>query len=634
MRAHRNDTRGSRRTPLRRALPLVLVLFGCDDFLATEPKAQLTTSNFFTTEAQALQATNAAYAMLRNWQTHTLFWVGMTDIVSDDATKGSHPNDAGYLIEFTSLTFESGNLVFRETWMGYYQGIYRANVAIENIPQVAMDEARRARLVGENKFLRAYYYFFLARAYGGVPLITEPLRPGDFYQQRATQDAVFAQIEQDLQDAIAVLPERSGYSAADEGRATRGAARALLAQAHMFQEEYAEALTQAQAVIGSGEYSLYPDYAELFSPMGENSSESVFEVQTIAVEGGNTSPSGGASQYAQVQGVRGTPNIGWGFNTPSPDLEESYEPGDPRLQATILYPWEMVPDGSGIVVRREPTMPNPRFNSKVYTPANNPGGPGNSGVNIRRIRYADVLLLGAEAAFRTGNEGQARTWLNMVRERARSGMDVTLGLHPEELSDTLVTGVLGLGTSSRVGVRFVDEATQAYAAGVRSFTDVRDNTITPLPVRVTNLDIITEVEGTPITDLDSYLGRVDDFPPAATVTLDLLRVSHPAEGSPTTETLSVDVPVLALLPDVTAGGQALLDAIWAERRHELAMEQHRWFDLIRQGRAGAVMEALTCEDRSLPAGCPALVFQEGKHELYPVPLAEVTVAELAQNPGY
>ena len=631
----RTNTQGTRRAGHGRWLaPLVLALglFGCDDFLATEPKAQLTTSNFFTNATQAEQATNATYAMLRNWTTHTLFWVGMTDVVSDDATKGSTPTDAGYLIPMEDLGWDAGNTVFSNTWTGYYQGIYRANIAIQNIPQIDMDADHRARLVAENKFLRAYYYFFLVRSYGGVPLITTPLAPNEYYQQRATEAAVWAQIEQDLTDAAADLPWPSEYSSADRGRATAGAAHGLLAQVHLYQGEYGPALAQAEAVIESGEYSLYPDYFELFREEGENSSETVFEIQTIAIEGGGTGPGGGGSQFAQVQGVRGQPNVGWGFNTPSPDLESSYEPGDPRLQATILYAWETLPAGPPAVVRLNPTMLNNRYNEKVQVPLDNPGGPGNAGVNIRRIRYADVLLIAAEAAYREGDEAMARTYLNEVRERARDGRDVTLGFTPEEMSDSVIVDVLGLTTSSRVAARYVNPTTDAYAAGLRGIASQRDNTITPIPARFDNIDVITAVEGTPVTDLASYYAEVDSYAPGTVVTLSITRVAHDGT-SHSASTLTVDVPAEALLPDVTAGGTALLDAIWAERRHELGMEQHRWFDLRRQGRAEQVMEALTCEDRALPADCPSITY-DARYDLFPIPLGEVTIAELTQNPGY
>src|SRR2546422_8230500 len=184
-------------TTATRGLCLLAVLglaAGCD-FLSTEPKGVLTTENFFKTSDQAVAATNATYNMLREWQVHVFSWLGLTDIVSDDATKGSTPGDASFLGDLDNLTFDPGNLAFADPWAGYYKGVYRANVAIQHIPDVPMDATLKARLIGENKFLRAYYYFFLARAFGGVPLFTQPLTPDQFIQPRATADEVYALIE-------------------------------------------------------------------------------------------------------------------------------------------------------------------------------------------------------------------------------------------------------------------------------------------------------------------------------------------------------------------------------------------------------------------------------------------------------
>lgn len=599
---------------------------GCDDFISTEPKGQITSETFFQTAEHAIQATNATYSMLRAWEVHVFAWLGMTDMASDDATKGSTPTDAGALLTpLEDLTWDAGNGAFSATWTGYYNGIYRANVAIQGIPRTNASDQLKARLIGENKFLRAYYYFFLVRAYGGVPLITEPLTPANLMQQRATREAVYAQIEADLTDAIAALPE--SYPASDLGRATKGAAQSLLAEVHLFQSEYDPAFTNAQAVIASNRYSLFGDYETLFRETGENSSESVFEVQAVAVEGGNNARSGGGQQYSQVQGVRGIPNIGWGFNTPSDELEDSYEPGDPRLQATILYPWEMLPDGSERVVHLNTSMPNNRYNQKVFTPPETPGGTGASGTNIRRIRYSHVLLTGAEAAARTNREAQARDWLNDVRERARDGRVNTLGLTVERLAPSIAEGRLNLPAgTSRVFVRYVDPSDPAFAAGFRSFTSScvanncgGSNPVQP-PVLVENIDIITAVDGAPVTTPEQYFAEVDKKTPGTPVAVTVLRISQ--TGTPSSQTLAFVVNAQRLLPDVTASGAALLQAIWEERRHELAMEQHRWFDIIRQGRAKELM-AIHGKD-----------FIEGKHELYPIPAGEVAIAGLQQNPGY
>ena len=603
----------------RIALPVVLVLglFGCDDFLTTEPKAQLTTENFFTTAAQAEQATNATYAMLRNWSVHVFAYLGMTDIASDDATKGSVPADAGFLLEMDNLTFDAGNNTFRGTWNGYYQGIYRANVAIANIPEIDMNETLRSRLVAENKFLRAYYYFFLVRAYGGVPLLTEPLAPGEYFQPRATAEAVYAQIEQDLMDAQAALP--ASYGASDVGRATKGAAQGLLAKVHLFQDEFADAWAWADSVISSGQYSLYPTYGGIFTQAGENSSETVFEVQVVAVEGGSAGPRGGATQHSQVQGVRGFPNLGWGFNTPSDNLQDSYEPGDPRMQHTMLFPWEELEDGSGNVVYLNASMPNPKFNEKVQVPSDNPGGSGNSGINIRLLRYADVLLMAAEAGMQVGQTGQAETYLNMVRERAREDNTVTAGFTAEQLNEAIATDVLGLSTASRVFVRYVNPASDAAADGIQSFTYQRDGDIGPVPIQVDNMDLIEAVNGTAVTTPAELQAELESLGAGATATLTISRITYTEAGGLTVTPQTIAVTVQELLPDVSP---ATMEAIWEERRHELAMEQHRWFDIIRQGRAAEVMAA---------AG---KTFIEGTHELYPIPSAEVTIAELEQNPGY
>jgi len=613
-------------------LLLALGLAGCTDFLSTKPKGDLSSGNFFTTPEHALQATNATYSMLREWEVHVFAWIGETDIASDDATKGSVPGDAGagYLGDLDDLTFDPANLAFTQTWGGYYQGVYRANLAIQGIPRVTMDSALKARLIGENKFLRAYYYFFLVRAHGGVPLFTQPPAPSEYTRPRATEAEVYDQIEQDLLDAIAVLPQT--YPAADLGRATRGAARGLLAQAYLYRQQYTNALEQADSVVNSG-YALYPDYGALFTQAGENSSESVFEVQAATMPGAGCQPNQGCSniQYSEVQGVRGTPNLGWGFNTPSPSLEAEYEPGDPRLEATILYPWEMIPDGTGRVVYFNAGMPNNRYNEKSFISPETPGGTFNSGKNLRRLRYADILLIAAEAAYQTGAVGQAQTYLNQVRLRARGGYTKTLGITPEPLAATIAEDVLGLAPgSSRVAVRYVNPASPAAAAGVRTFraacAAVCASAAVP-PVRVDTLDIVQSVAGTAVTTVQEFLNAVEAQALASPIAVEVLRMTRDSAAAPVVAQLdTVTVTVAALLPDVTLTGQALLDAIWHERRVELAMEEQRFFDMRRQdvvspGRAALLM---TAHGRTW----------QSRFALYPIPASEVQISGLTQNPGY
>lgn len=481
------------------ALFLTLVSSCGEDFLNKEPLGLLTSGTFFETEEHAVLATNAVYAHLRDWQVHVFSFIGLTDIISDDSDKGSTPNDAAFLREIDDFTFDAGNTAPSSVWSGYYQGIYRANVAIQNIPNVEdMDPDLQARLIAECKFLRAYLYFNLVRWFGDLPLVTEPLSPEEFNVPRSPVADIYALIEQDLLDAIEALPLKSGYPASEMGRATRGAAQGFLAKVHLTRGNFAEAEQYALAVINSGEYDLMDNYSEIFTAAGENGVESIFEIQTAAFE-----PAVTGSQYNEVQGVRGTPNLGWGFNRPSNDLVSSFESGDPRLNATVLYPGEVLPDGSDIV-QDNPDIVNERYNQKAWVP-DHPGFNGNGPGNIRRLRYADILLVAAEALNENGKTQQALTYLNQVRERARG---------------------------SRTNV----------------------------------------------------------------------------------------------LPDITETNQtALREIIWHERRVELAMEQHRWFDLVRQGRAADVMRAVGKEN-----------FTPGKHELLPIPQSEIDITEgtLSQNPGY
>lgn len=480
------------------AVLLTLISSCGEDFLNKEPLGELTSGTFFETEEHAILATNAVYAHLRDWQIHVFSFIGLTDIISDDSDKGSTPNDAAFLREIDDFTLDAGNTAPSSAWSGYYQGIYRANVAIQNIPDVEMDADLQARLIAECKFLRAYFYFNLVRWFGDLPLVTEPLSPEEFNIPRSPVADIYALIEQDLLDAIDALPQKSDYPATELGRATRGAAQGILAKVHLTQGNVNEAEQYAMAVINSGEYDLMDSYSDIFTTEGENGVESIFEIQTAAFI-----PSVTGSQYNEVQGVRGTPNLGWGFNRPSDDLVAAYESGDPRLNATVLYPGEILPDGSGII-QDNPDIVNERYNQKAWVPEH-PGGNGNGPGNIRRLRYADILLVAAEAMNENGKTQEALAFLNQVRARARG---------------------------SRTNV----------------------------------------------------------------------------------------------LPDITeAAPNRLREIIWHERRVELAMEQHRWFDLVRQGRAADVMRAVGKEN-----------FTPGKHELLPIPQSEIDITEgaLSQNPGY
>ncbi|NBC65617.1 MAG: RagB/SusD family nutrient uptake outer membrane protein [Bacteroidetes bacterium] len=601
-------------------------LVSCEDALLNkEPIGEQTSGTFFQSEEDAVLATNATYAELRAFGHHVFPYLGATTIASDDAVKGSTPADASFLRELDEWTFNALNGVFSGTWGARYVAIQRANQAIQNIPDIEMDEELKERLIAENKFLRAYFYFFLVRAYGGVPLITEPFEGEDFEVPRATVEETYDLIEQDLMDAAAALPFKSQYSANDLGRATKGAAHGFLAKVHLFQGEYAEALDAAMEVINSNEYSLPTEYGEMFRLEGENGPGSLFEVQAAS----NETNLGGNSRYNQVQGARGPLSLGWGFNGPSADLNNAYEPGDPRQQETILYTWEETPKpltgGQKGVVPDNPQMTDERFNEKAFITNDLPGNLGNAGGNIRRLRYADVLLIAAEAAYQTGNEGNARMYVNMVRERARQGFTATIGVTAERFN-RLLADTTGLQSEEgKAFFRYVDDEGVASEEGFQSiqWQLASQNSVAVFD----NIDIVQSIDGTPVNSLEEYNTIMASKSPFENIELEVLRVEETFDGgtkSRTTSTINATFTTEELLPDITSSGQQLLEDIWYERRTELAMEHHRLFDLRRQGRAGEVLRAIGAS------------YESPKHDLYPIPQQEIdnTGGFIEQNPGY
>jgi hypothetical protein len=255
------------------SLLLAAATAACADLNLTDPNRP-TTDTFWRTAADAIAGVNAAYNGLQNNGTYGRWLVFATDLRSDIGMIQSPWTD---LSNFTKFTFTSYDFeVNREIWQHHYQTIFRANQVIARVPDIPMDPALRDRIVGEAKFIRALLYYNLVVLYGNVPLITTPPEPTD---RPATvgPTELWAQIEQDLTEARAVLPR--SYSGADVGRATWGAATALLGKAHLQQREWSEAAAALQAVIDSGPYDLMPNYADNFTDRFENNVESVFEVQ-------------------------------------------------------------------------------------------------------------------------------------------------------------------------------------------------------------------------------------------------------------------------------------------------------------------------------------------------------------------
>lgn len=374
------------------------------------------------------QFLNGVYGMFTDWP-YAFAYLGITEIISDNAIKGSSPSDTGGDKDLLdNLTFTSTAGSVSEMWEHWYKTIGRANYAIAYTEQASGENAER--MIAEAKFLRAFTYFYLVRAFGPVTIQGEVsfvdgeavVDPEADLSSRSPVEEVYAYIEQDLRDAIEVLPEKSGYASQDLGRATKGAARALLAKVHLYQEEYQEALDYANEVINSGEYGLEPDYAEIWREYTENGVESIFEIQARGEPIAH-----GVQQYSETQGARGSGGWGWGFNVPSDDLVAAYEAaGDEvRMNATIIFAGETLWDGREV----SPSVENPRYNEKAYSSAN--AGAADGDKNIRVLRLAEVYLIRAEAANELGMTQVAEESLNMVRERV--GLDPITGLSQADM---------------------------------------------------------------------------------------------------------------------------------------------------------------------------------------------------------
>lgn len=382
-------------------------------FLDVAPQGRQPSQQFWQSEADATKAVNAMYANLREWNQVAFAPIAVESLGSDDAEKGSAPVDASFLNSYDNFTVTSTDGQLQGFWTGQYQEINFANQVLDNVPAINMDANLKARYLAEAKFVRGYAYFRLVRAFGGVPLrLHLPKDASEYNIPRNTKEEVYAAIETDLTEAASVLPQ--SYGAVDMGRATKGAALALHAKVALYQQKWQDVYDLTKQVMSLG-YSLFPDYEKLFRTANENNQESIFEIQAKYVPG-NCDASN--SQYSQVQGVRGSTGGGWGFNVPTQDLANAYEPGDPRKDATIIFRGETTPEGDVIPA----TGDNPMYNQKSYVPFStyvdcNEG----SEQNVRVIRYAEVLLMNAEAANELSKASEALQSLNMVRARARGG---------------------------------------------------------------------------------------------------------------------------------------------------------------------------------------------------------------------
>ena len=482
----------------------VLLLTNCKDFLDIRQEASVPSigMDYGKAENIFLPVSNA-YASMRSNSNHGFAYIGAFEITSDNADKGSTPEDSPMMIELDNFSYEPSNTLINELWLGYFNIVSAANNALFQMPlfeealQSEENKKYTRECAAEAKVIRAYAYFNLTRLFGRVPIIKNLVTADELtsFSQAETND-LYEFILKDLEEAIPLLPD--SYTKEWAGRINKYTAMAIKAKVHLYRSEWDSVADLSDRIMASGRYVLLSSFREVFSIDGKNSKESLFEIQSSTL--GKSSGEATYIEYAFYQGPRGnTPGNmqGWGFCTPSDDLIQFFDDRGETVRAatTFLYRGTTTPEGDYI---RE-TCANPVYNGKVYTPSkyNNWSYNGYGfDQNVRILRYSDVLLMFAEAK------------LN----------GATLG-----------------NTSGQTALSAVNE--------------VRDR------VR------------------------------------------------------------LSLLTDVT------MQDVWDERRAELALEEDRFFDLIRTGQAA---EALGAKG-----------FREDKHTVFPIPTTQMQLnRNLEQNPGY
>ncbi|GAC1650639.1 MAG: RagB/SusD family nutrient uptake outer membrane protein [Gemmatimonadaceae bacterium] len=403
---------------LRRTFPALLLtaaFAGCTDLNLTNPNLP-STGTFWKTSNDAIQGINATYNGLMNNGAYGRWLAFAYDIRSD---VGFSPSPWTDLANFNKFTFTSYDFeVNSSIWNDHYSAIARANQVIAYVPAIAMDAALRSRIVGEAQFIRALLYFNLEVLYENVPLITQPAVAGD-RPATATPAQIWAQIEKDLTAAVAVLP--ASYGGSDVGRATKGAAQSLLGKVYLQERKWTEASGALAPVISAATYDLVPNYGDNFNAAGKNNIESVFEVQfgdrsllPAGVRGLNIARMVGPCGPSYCDGRANQ----WYLQE---FLKEPTTAGtvDPRVDFTLYYnkPGEIV-YGVPFTTRYGAASTDVFFKKYGEYYLGLTDQDWDAGINYRVIRFADVLLMQAEALNELGRTAESYPLVNRVRARA------------------------------------------------------------------------------------------------------------------------------------------------------------------------------------------------------------------------
>jgi hypothetical protein len=406
-------------------------LISCEDFLTEKLKGEFSSETFYQNDKQAIQALNGVYNAIAFSNFDNALWV-FGDIASDDAVKGGNPGDQAEITYIDEFNADANNGVISNYWTFAYEAIARANNVIANVPAVTMDEAQKNSIIGEAKFIRAYTYFNLVNIFGKVPLKLLPqLTQENIHVPLSEVSVIYVQMEKDLSDAAAVLPV--SYGSTDVGRVTRGAALAMLGKVNLYQQKWAAAIGYFQQVDALGIYSLLPDYADNFKLAYENSSESIFEIQHLTEQNPFT---GNALNQWLAPATEG----GYYFDAPTQSLVDAFEKSttdevDPRLDVSVGRDGQPWLNGELFSATWSPTGYLTKKNQQPLSEVSS-SLKGDGDLNYIYLRYADVLLMKAEAFNENNNADSAKANLNKVRQRARASYN---GTPPADLLADITT---------------------------------------------------------------------------------------------------------------------------------------------------------------------------------------------------
>jgi hypothetical protein len=413
----------SRAGALALSLFLIAVPTACSDMLTEQPRDRISTEAFYQTASDAKAAIAATYRPLSTgalWGTN-LQWA--LNAATDESRVGPEEENPN-IVALTQLSWTTtnpyiaGSTASGGAWAGLYQMITRANLVLDKVPAITMDETQKTQILGEAKFLRALGYFYLVRLYGDVPLVLTPADQ-EALGPRTPQAQVFAQIVKDATEAEAALP--AVWPSTDRGRATKGSAEALLADQYIWRKDWPNAATFAKKIIDSGNYALLPNYISAFLPGSQNRSEEVFAAQSSNVTG---APAIDIAAWEYPRAMNPNSNGGWGTWQPLQSFIDTYPTGDYRKDVSFFT--------SGI----DPSGKTVTFLPHVYK-YRPTARPGQQDVNWPIYRYAEVLLMYAEALNEQGQTAAAIGYVNQIRARARNGAGSENRSSPADLPTSL-----------------------------------------------------------------------------------------------------------------------------------------------------------------------------------------------------